>query len=100
MALHWIDVHAHFTPPSTREELEARWKAMRDGLIMLSQPYEWSVESTLDYMDRAGIQMQLLSNIPKNLDKLRASNDYGALLVSQYPSRFGLLAALPTDNPQ
>jgi predicted TIM-barrel fold metal-dependent hydrolase len=100
MAHHWIDVHAHFTPPTTLEECEARWKTMRDGLIMIPEPYEWIVESTLDYMDRAGIQMQLLSNVPKTLDKLRASNDYGALLVSQHPSRFGLLAALPTDDPQ
>jgi hypothetical protein len=100
MAHHWIDVHAHFTPPTTREECEARWKTMRDGLIMIPESYEWIVESTLDYMDRAGIQMQLLSNVPKTLDKLRASNDYSALLVSQHPSRFGLLAALPTDDPQ
>jgi predicted TIM-barrel fold metal-dependent hydrolase len=100
MADHWIDVHAHFTPPTTREECEARWKTMREELFMVSEPYEWAVESTLDYMDRAGIQMQLLSNVPKILDKLRASNDYGASIVSQHPSRFGLLAALPTDNPQ
>jgi hypothetical protein len=38
----------------------------------------------MDYMDRAGIQMQLLSNLPKTLEKLRASNDYGASLVTQY----------------
>jgi len=100
MAHRWVDVHAHFTPPTTREESEARWKAMRDGLFLVPKPYEWTVESTLGYMDRADIQMQLLSNIPKTLDKLRASNDYGASLVSQYPSRFGLLAALPTDDPQ
>lgn len=100
MPYHWIDVHAHFTPPMTREESETRWKAMRDGLFLVPEPYEWDVDRTLDYMDRAGIQMQLLSNIPKTLDKLRASNDYGARLVSEHPSRFGLLAALPTDDPQ
>lgn len=60
----------------------------------------WSVERTLAYMDRTGIQMQMLSNIPKTLDALRASNDYAASLVSQFPSRFGLLAALPTDSPE
>src|ERR1700749_1700715 len=51
-------------------------------------------------MDRTGIQMQMLSNIPKSLDDLRASNDFGACLVEQYPKRFGLLAALPTDDPR
>ena len=51
------------------------------------------------YVDRRGIQMQLLSNIPKTLDALHRSNDYAAALVQQYPTRFGMLAALPTDSP-
>jgi predicted TIM-barrel fold metal-dependent hydrolase len=51
-------------------------------------------------MDRTGIAMQMLSDIPKTLEALQASNDYAAFLVEKYPSRFGLLAALPTDNPQ
>ena len=59
----------------------------------------WSVEATLAYMDRTGIQMQMLSNIPKDLESLRASNDFGAGLVTDHPDRFGLLAALPTDDP-
>jgi predicted TIM-barrel fold metal-dependent hydrolase len=53
----------------------------------------------MDYMDRTGIAMQLLSNIPKTMSALRASNDYGASLVSEHPARFGLLAAVPTDDP-
>jgi 6-methylsalicylate decarboxylase len=44
--------------------------------------------------------MQMLSVIPKALDALKASNDYGAELVKRHPSRFGLLAALPTNDPQ
>ncbi|MFK0296283.1 amidohydrolase family protein [Streptomyces sp. NPDC090442] len=94
-----IDVHAHFTPPTTPEEREARWHAMRAEQFLAPAPYHWTVEATLDYMDRAGVAMQLLSNIPKTLDALRASNDYGAFLVLQHPLRFGLLAALPTDDP-
>ena len=66
---------------------------------MLPEPFEWSPESTLSYLDRAGIAMQMLSNIPKQLDALKDSNSYAASLVAKYPSRFGLLAALPTDNP-
>jgi predicted TIM-barrel fold metal-dependent hydrolase len=34
------------------------------------------------------------------LAALQASNDYGAKVVAEHPSRFGLLAALPTDDPQ
>ncbi|MGZ9713015.1 amidohydrolase family protein [Glaciimonas sp. GNP009] len=99
MVSNWIDVHAHFTPPITDEERQTRWKAMRAECFLAPEPYQWSPEGTLEYMDRAGMAMQMLSNIPKTLDALVASNDYGASLVSQYPSRFGLLAALPTDNP-
>lgn len=94
-----IDVHAHFTPPTTPEEREARWHAMREAQFLAPEPYQWTVDGTLDYMDRAGVAMQLLSNIPKTPDALRASNDYGASVVADHPARFGLLAALPTDDP-
>lgn len=96
---HWVDIHAHFSPPMTEEESTARWKAWREGDFMVPEPYIWTVESTLAYMDRAGITMQMLSNIPKTLGALKASNDYAASLVKRYPTRFGFLAALPTDNP-
>lgn len=64
-----------------------------------AKPPDWSVESALDVMDRLGIRMQMLSNIPFAPDMLRKSNEYGASIVERYPSRFGLLAALPTDDP-
>ena len=64
---HWIDVHAHFTPPTTPEARHARWEAMRSELFLVPEPHQWSPEATLDYMDRAGIAMQMLSNIPKVL---------------------------------
>lgn len=33
--------------------------------------------------------MQMLSNIPKKLYELKASNDFGASLAKKYPKRFG-----------
>ncbi|MDR3514441.1 MAG: amidohydrolase family protein [Azospirillaceae bacterium] len=96
----WIDVHAHFTPPLTPEESDARWKSMQDADWTGPKPPDWNLEYTLDYMDRAGFAMQMLSNIPRNLELLRRSNDYGASIVRRHPSRFGLLAALPTDAPE
>ena len=56
-------------------------------------------EGVLAYLDRAGISMQMLSAIPKTLEALKASDDYGVLLVKKHPSRFGLLPALPTNDP-
>lgn len=43
--------------------------------------------------------MQMLSNIPPTTEAIQASNDYGASVVRDNPHRFGLLAALPTDDP-
>ena len=95
----WVDVHAHFSPPMSPEDWDARWDQLRQKCWTGQQPPQWRVERTLAYMDRAGIAMQMLSNIPKTLDALRASNDFGASIVRRHPSRFGLLAALPTDDP-
>jgi 6-methylsalicylate decarboxylase len=95
----WVDVHAHFSPPKTAEELQAGMALTRLGCFLLPEPFEWTPALALDHMDRWGIGMQLLSNIPKALGALRDSNRYGAELVARYPSRFGLLAALPTDDP-
>ena len=94
----WIDVHAHFYPPTSTDAVNKRWRSFRDYLFMTPTPPVWNAEATLRYMDAAGIQMQLLSNIPKTLELLRQSNDYGAEVVGRYPTRFGLLAALPTDD--
>ncbi|MEV7005549.1 amidohydrolase family protein [Streptosporangium sp. NPDC051022] len=94
-----IDIHAHFSPPSTRDERVRAWQAMLGRGIYFPEPYEWSLERTLAYMDSSGTAMQLLSNIPGTVPAVRASNDYGAKLVADHPSRFGLLAALPTDDP-
>lgn len=95
----WIDVHAHFYPPETEEQIEARFEAMKAACWTSAAAPRWDPATTLAYMDRAGIAMQMLSNIPKKPDALRASNDYGASLVREHPARFGLLAALPTDDP-
>lgn len=95
----WIDVHAHFYPPESEEQIQARFEAMKQACWTSAAPPRWDPESTLAYMDRTGIAMQMLSNVPKKLPALRSSNDYGASLVRQHPSRFGLLAALPTDDP-
>ena len=96
---HWIDVHAHFYPPESDAVRRDRLDQMREACWCTVEPPVWNADQTLAYMDRTGIQMQMLSNIPKTLDRLRTSNDHGAWLVRQHPSRFGFLAALPTDDP-
>lgn len=75
----WIDVHTHFALPG-------------DGT-------DWDPRPGLDHMAQLGIDMQLLSDFSVSAPAaVRASNEYGASVVRRYPSRFGLLAALPLSD--
>jgi len=98
----WIDIHGHYYTPLTQEQADQSFKARIEGCFLVPGPQalEFDQEAVLAYNDRAGISMQMLSVVPKSLKALKASNDYGASLVRKHPSRFGLLAALPTDDPQ
>ena len=95
----WLDVHAHFALPQTPEQVQTAHEQRIARCFLQERPFEWTVAGALDHMDRSGIAMQLLSSIPKTLGVLRQSNEYGATLVAGHPSRFGLLTALPTDDP-
>lgn len=97
---HWIDVHGHFFPPMTEEQGASIASGLRDACWCIDQPVRWDPISTLAYMDRTGIQMQMLSFVPPNVKMLHRANDYGAMLVGDYPDRFGLLAALPTHDAE
>ncbi len=95
----WVDVHAHFSPPTDEASWAARWADLQAKGWTGPRPPQWDAGRVIAYMDEAGVAMQMLSNVPKSLDALRASNDFGASMVARHPSRFGLLAALPTDDP-
>lgn len=94
----WLDIHGHFAVPMSDEALQEQMKAYHSVNFMVPKPWTWSAESVLPYLDSANVTMQMLSYIPRTLDALKKANDYGASIVKQYPSRFGLLLALPTDN--
>jgi predicted TIM-barrel fold metal-dependent hydrolase len=98
----WTDIHAHFSPPTTAEAREAQWRGLEEVHFLAPEPYHWTPEKALATMDRLGIAMQLLSPIPlaTSLPEVRAWNDYGAQLVADHPARFGLLAGLPTGDPE
>jgi len=94
-----VDVHAHFSPPTTQAAREAAWRAMRAEDFLAPAPHAWSPETALAAMRAGGIAMQLLSTVPSRHEALVAANTYGAGVVAAHPDRFGLLAALPTDVP-
>lgn len=96
----WLDIHGHFFLPRDASEDAGVVKAFRDIHFMLLKAPRFNAEATLAYNDRAGVSMQMLSNLPPTTDQLRKSNDFGLSIVRQHPTRFGLLAALPTDEPE
>lgn len=106
-----IDVHAHFIPDFFRQALKAHGVEGDGGLPLPS----WSVSEAVAFMDKFGIQSQVVSLSEPGLGFLpdRASrvqmardlNDYvrqTLLAASSYSSahgRFGGFAVLPLANP-
>ena len=95
-----IDVHHHFAPPA--------WIADVKGRPLL-QPANtrWTAEQSIDDMDRGGVAAAVVSITNPGLwfgeaaqtrRLARACNEYGARLVSDHPTRFGLFAAIPLPD--
>jgi 6-methylsalicylate decarboxylase len=88
-----LHVHAHFIPPGP-----APRPAPGQNFVASPMP-TWTPEFALDFMDRHDIATQMLSlPTPLSKDLSRSINEYGAALVQQRPTRFGLLASLPMDD--
>jgi len=94
-----IDLHHHYLAPVQREALLKE----RGGLPA------WSVQRSLDDMDRSGTATAVVSAVQPGVwfgevepaRKLaREVNDYGARLVSDHKGRFGLFAAIPLPDPE
>jgi predicted TIM-barrel fold metal-dependent hydrolase len=93
-----IDVHHHFLPPEHREAL---------GRHKSGAP-KWSVQMSLDDMDKSGIGTSVLSQVQpgtwwgdadESRKLSRQINEYGAKLVRDHPGRFGLFATItPLDT--
>jgi predicted TIM-barrel fold metal-dependent hydrolase len=95
-----IDIHHHFSPP--------QWIAYVKGRQLL-QPANvaWTPEKSIDDMDKGGVAAAMISITNPGLwfdDReatrrvARECNEYGAKLVQQHPTRFGLFCALPLPD--
>jgi predicted TIM-barrel fold metal-dependent hydrolase len=95
-----IDMHHHFAPPAWVAEVKGR---------PLLQPANtrWTPGQSIEDMDRGGVAAAVVSITNPGIwfgDKAqtgrlaRACNDYGAKLVQDHPTRFGLFAALPLPD--
>jgi predicted TIM-barrel fold metal-dependent hydrolase len=93
-----IDVHHHFVSPA----FSAALKAAGQGHA------RWSVQMSLDDMDKSGIQTSLLSliqpamafgTLEQGRKLAREANEHAAKLAATHKGRFGSFAALPfTDT--
>src|SRR5215510_1596991 len=95
-----IDVHHHFAPPA--------WVTAVKGRPLL-QPANttWTPEKSIADMDRGGVALSMVSitnpglwfgDAPMTRQLARACNEYGAKLVQDHPTRFGLFAAMPLPD--
>jgi 6-methylsalicylate decarboxylase len=102
-----IDVHAHYWTEDYLDLLAGLGKADAGAARGLGAGGGAELEARLRLMDRAGVQMQVLSACPQmpygeDADKAAEAaqfvNDQYAGLVERYPDRFGAFAALPMPH--
>jgi predicted TIM-barrel fold metal-dependent hydrolase len=94
---HRIDVHHHFVPPAYKAAVQPKRRF---------QPCmeAWTVQGSIEDMDKAGVATSLVSITLPGLHfgdadearrLTRICNDYAMEMARNYPGRFGLFAALP-----
>jgi predicted TIM-barrel fold metal-dependent hydrolase len=95
-----IDIHHHFAPPAWIAEVKGR-------PLLQAANTKWTPAQSIEDMDRGGVAVAMISitnpglwfgdaEVTRRL--ARACNEYGAKLVQEYPSRFGLFAAMPLPD--
>ena len=99
-----IDVHHHVTPPIWMREARDQIAATNRNLPPIA---DWSVQRSLDEMDRNGVRSAVVSVTNPGIwfgdaaaaRKLsRGCNEYLARLVADHPRRFGAFATLPLPD--
>lgn len=97
--LHRIDIHHHIVSPGYSAALKERGQ----------KHAPWSVDKSLDDMDRHGIATSVTSLIQPAVSfgdialgrrLARETNDYAALLARDHPGRFGVFATLPLTDTE
>jgi len=103
-----IDVHAHYWAEDYIDLLTGLGQAGADAVRGIGAGGGAELETRLRLMDRAGVQMQVLSACPqlpyggdgqKAARAARFVNDQYAELVQRHPDRFRAFAALPMPHP-
>jgi 6-methylsalicylate decarboxylase len=99
-APHRIDVHHHLSPPTHIE-------ALRGAKLGTPPTYNWSVQKSLEDMDKAGVATSITSVTTPAVSFLdsdnarrvaRECNEYAARLMTDHRGRFGIFATLPLPH--
>jgi predicted TIM-barrel fold metal-dependent hydrolase len=99
-AAYRIDVHHHLSPPTHIE-------ALRKANLGTPPTYNWSVQKSLEDMDKAGVATAITSVTTPAVSFLnpdsarrvaRECNEYAAKLMADHPGRFGIFATLPLPH--
>lgn len=102
-----IALEEHYFDPSWNQSFDDRRHAARGPSPLFTMLEELGERRIAD-MDRAGIDVQVLSHAPPGAQGLRddcavgwseAANDALASAVAAYPTRFAGFASLPTADP-
>jgi predicted TIM-barrel fold metal-dependent hydrolase len=99
-----IDVHNHMLPPFYQKIRKAEAPGMSNSRSAAMR--DWTPALAVETMDKNGIATAIVSlavggvsfNGPGARALARDGNEYGAKMVSDYPGRFGLFAALPLPD--
>lgn len=93
-----IDVHHHIAPPAYVEEMKSMLNPATLG---------WSPQKSIEDMDKAGVATSItsittpgiwLGDNQQGRRVARECNDYAAKMMSDYPYRFGMFAAIPLPD--
>jgi 6-methylsalicylate decarboxylase len=103
-----IDVHHHFVPSFYVSEHRDHIAAAAGGRTHPAY-LSWTVEQTIEAMDRNGVATAILSLTTPGIwfgdaktaaETARRVNDYAAELIRRYPGRFGLFAVVPLPDTE
>jgi len=95
-----IDVHHHFGPPQWVNEVRGR-------PLLLAPNTTWTPAKSIENMDKGGVASAVVSITNPGLwfgdravtnSLARACNEFGAKVVQDHPTRFGLFAAMPLPD--
>jgi predicted TIM-barrel fold metal-dependent hydrolase len=104
-----IDIHHHFLPPVYQQQARDTLNKTAAGSPGFDLLFKWTPQMSLDEMDKFGVASAVLSistpgvwfgDNDRARKLARQCNEFGARTVQDFPSRFGLFAALPLPDLQ